>query len=72
MLRTYYDVVCVVNKCIESRHTGVSSRLIKKHSQLRLMEGGLFCRGHNGLTLTGVTLGVRDFRVGMTWNELCH
>lgn len=42
MSRTYYDVVCVVNKCIESRHTGASSRLIKKHSQLRLTAGFSF------------------------------
>lgn len=29
------DVLCVVNKCIESRHTGASSALIKKCSRMR-------------------------------------
>lgn len=33
------DVLCVVNKCIESRHTGDSSTLIKKRSQMRQMLG---------------------------------
>ena len=36
------DVVCVVNTCIESRHTGASSTLIKRNSHLGPMEETFF------------------------------
>lgn len=34
------DVLCVVNKCIESRRTGASSTLIKKCSRIRQIKWG--------------------------------